>query len=106
MIYVFRESGWCLSLLSSDPLNAVPIGQQPSLEIVLRGMRVEIVILPNPLAHLALGLICIGEIVRSGVHVGKSHHGIGGIIAIPQKVLNGSLQLLLFVGLFQSCLRR
>ena len=53
--------------MASDSLDIVPIRQEPSLEIVLRRVGKEAVILSYPVVHLPLCVFSILEVVCSSV---------------------------------------
>jgi len=70
----------CTPATSSDLFDFVPVRQQPSFEVVLRGVRMESGFRPDPKPHLVLR---IGGVLESGIDIGYGNNGIRAIAQVP-----------------------
>ena len=88
MVYGLRRTGGRAPVVPGEGLDVAPKWKQPCFEIVLRGVRVEIAVIPNPCLHLAFGIGGVDEVVRSGVNIGQRNHGIRWRLPISQEVFD------------------
>jgi hypothetical protein len=97
MIYGFRRTGRRASVVPGKGLNVAPKWKQPSFEIVLRGVWVELAVIPDPYLHLPFRVDGVDEVARTRVNVRQRNHGIRWNLSISQKVFDCPPKLFSFM---------
>ena len=80
MVHILGRLGRAWILAFGQRLNARPIGQQPCLEFMLRGVGMETRLRTDPGRHFRTrvgGVVEIGRI-GAGIHIGQRDHGVIG----------------------------
>ncbi len=67
-----------MALATSKFLDTGPVWQQPCFKIVLRRMRIEPWLNPDPISHLRARIASIRELrgIAAGINVCQSDHGV------------------------------
>ena len=69
---------WCTHVVACEAPNLSPEGEEPSFEVILRGVREEPLVRPYPPAHFPFGVAGINEIAVSGIYIGQCNDEVGG----------------------------